>query len=139
MQILHPDDPTPEPHEFRIYGDDMAQTWAVVDEIDYHWAVQWKWHVNKPHPSRNGTKRYFVRSTGRGGEYSPKLYLHVEIMKRTGIIQPMPEYKLTNHIDDDEWNCRRSNLEWLTIKDNRVRSTKAQENWKSLLKRQNKR
>ena len=35
--MRHPDDPTPEPHEYRVYGDDMAQTWVVVDQEDYQW------------------------------------------------------------------------------------------------------
>lgn len=136
---LHPDDPTPEPHEFRIYADDMAQTWAVVDETDYQWAIQWRWHINKPHPSRKGKKQYFCRSNGSGGRRrGPRLFLHVEIMKRTGIQPPDPEHKLVEHADDDEWNCRRSNLSWITPKKNRM-SPKAQAAWDKLQKRQGRR
>lgn len=140
MQKLHPDDPTTEPHEFRIYADDMAQTWAVVDQVDYQWAIQWRWHINKPHPLRNGTKQYFVRSNSSGGDYrGPKFYLHVEIQKRKGIPPPDPEHKLVEHLDDDEWNCRRANLEWITPKKNRMSSKKAAEAWDRLQKKQGRR
>src|SRR4051812_5997880 len=116
----HPDDPTRPPHEHRIYADDMAQTWAVVDEIDYQWAIQWRWHINKPHPSRNGTKQYFCRSNGSGGRSrGPRLFLHIEIMKRASIIKPDEFHNYGGHLDDDEWNCRRANLEWLTPHKNR--------------------
>lgn len=105
--------------EWRIYGDDNAATWCIVSPEDYQWAIQWRWHINKPHPSRNGTKQYFVRSLSRGGNYKPKLYLHVEIMKRTGILPPCPLHTIVDHDDGDEWNCRRGNLFWATPKQNR--------------------
>lgn len=125
LGIRHPDDPTPEPHEFRIYADDMAQTWAVVDQIDYQWAIQWRWHINKPHPSRNGTKQYLVRSNSSGRNYrGPKFYLHIEIMKRKGIQPPDPEHRLVEHLDDNEHNCKRENLDWITPKNNRTASKK---------------
>ena len=106
-------------HEFRIYLDNNAQIWCVVDEIDYHWAVQWRWHVNKPHPARNGNKQYSCRSLGRGSAYQPKLYLHVEIHKRTGAEQLSPLHRLVDHKDGNEFNCRRYNLQWATHKMNR--------------------
>lgn len=121
----HPDDPTREPHECRIYGDDMAQTWAVVDEKHYQWAIQWRWHINKPHPSRNGKKQYFVRSLSNGDRYIPKLYLHVEIMKRADIAPPDQFHTIVGHKDDDEWNCKEENLEWVTPRQNRMMSKKS--------------
>ncbi len=130
MISKHPDDPTSEPYEFRIYGDDNAQTWAVVDQIDYQWAIKRRWHINKPHPRRNGTKQYFVCTNSKGGQYrGPKSYLHVEIMKRTGIPSPDQDHTLVGHIDDDEWNCRRKNLDWMTPLKNRMMSKKANESF----------
>lgn len=115
------DDPTPEPYEHRIYGDDMAQTWASISERHYQWAIRWKWHINKPHPSRNGKKQYFCRSNGSGGRRrGPRLFLHVEIMKRNGITPPDEKHTLVGHIDDDEWNCKDDNLMWITPHKNRV-------------------
>lgn len=129
----HPDDPTRPPHEHRVYGDDMAQSWAVVDEIDYQWAIRHRWHVNKPHPARKGKKQYFCRSNGSGGRSrGPRLFLHVEIMKRKGVPPPDAEHTIVGHIDDDEWNCRRDNLEWTTYKKNRKVSQKANKNWENL-------
>ena len=134
---IDPDDPTPPLREYRIYGDDNAQTWVVVDEVDYHWAVKRKWHINKPHPNRNGTKQYFCHSNSKGGQYrGPKTYLHVEIMKRSGIPPPDQFHTLVGHLDNDEWNCRRENLAWLTPKKNRDTSIKSNENWKKLHARQ---
>lgn len=124
--MRHPDDPTPEPHEYRVYGDDMAQTWVVVDQEDYQWGIQWKWHFNEPHPSRNGSKRYLCRSNGSGGRRRGKKFIfHVEIMKRKGVPPPDAEHTFVAHLDDDEFNCRRSNLEWTTARKNRTMSVKA--------------
>lgn len=105
-------------HEYRIYADDNAFRWAVVDEEDYQWAIKWRWHINKPHPTRNGKKEYFCRNPGSGGRYKPKLFLHVEIMKRTGILPPSKLHKVVDHLDGNECNCRRSNLIWATILQN---------------------
>lgn len=123
----HPDDSTPEPHEFRIYADDMAQVWAVVDEVDYHWAIRWKWHINKPHPRRNGKKQYFCRSNGSGGRRrGSRIYLHIEIMKRAEIHKPDVEHIYGGHLDDNEWNCKRDNLAWITPRKNRLASRNKQ-------------
>lgn len=121
--ILDPFDPNnwvEDGHEHRIYADDYALRWAVVDAIDYGWAVQWRWNINKPHPTRNGGKHYLTRNPGNGKVYRPKLYLHVEIMKRTGIVPPSPAHTITDHRDGNEFNCRRSNLRWATPKMNRM-------------------
>lgn len=128
--------PTRDPHEYRVYGDDMAQTWCIVDEVDYQWAIQWRWHINKPHPVRSGTKQYFCRSNGSGGRRrGPRLLLHVEIMKRMGIVPPDAQHTLVAHLDDNEWNCRRENLAWTTSQKNRVTSHKANAAFAALNKR----
>lgn len=109
-----------EQRECRIYGDDNAQTYCVVDFEDYHWAMQRKWHPNKPHPKRNGTKQYYRSRAGwqshleHCGEY-----LHVAILKRAGVPPPTPKHTLVDHIDGNEWNCRRGNLTWCTAVRNR--------------------
>jgi hypothetical protein len=103
----------------RIYGTREDEI-AILDYEDYLWAVQWCWHVNVPHITRKGRKLYFVRQQSNGRRYSPKLYLHVEIMKRTGIEPPGPEYTLTDHLDGNEWNCRKINLQWATTSMNRI-------------------
>lgn len=102
------------PHEHQLYLDDMAQTWVVLDQEDYQYFSQWKWHTNKPHHSRNGSKQYAVRTQGRGGNYRPKLYLHVEIMKRTGAVPPSLFHTLVDHRNGNEFDCRRANLRWAT-------------------------
>ena len=85
----HPLDPNvclATQHEYRIYGDDNCSIWAVVDEEDYHWAIQWKW---SPKWSRGGKKMYLRRVGHEGGRYDGTrvqrtIWLHVEIMKRSG-------------------------------------------------------
>jgi hypothetical protein len=108
------------PHEHRIYGDDQLNQWAVVDDHDYSWAVTWRWCINKPHPRRNGKKLYLYRNQSNGRRYAPTLYLHVEIMKRTGVEPPSPLHRLVDHRDGNSLNCRRSNLRWATPVMNRA-------------------
>jgi hypothetical protein len=103
----------PTDHEFRIYGDDNAQTWAVVDENDYHWAVQWRWCWKR---SPCG-KRYLRRAVGENSNglrlRTFTLYLHVEIMKRTSK-PPTGDHKLVDHRNGNSHDNRRRNLRWAT-------------------------
>ncbi len=102
----------------RLYVDDYGHDFVLVDRVDFLYFSRWRWHINRPHPSRNGTKEYATRSTSNGRRAGPKLYLHVEIMKRKGVPQPTPEHKLTDHLDGNERNCQRYNLDWATHKTN---------------------
>jgi HNH endonuclease len=100
-------------HEFRIYGDDNASTWAVVDEIDYHYFVRWCWSI-KCSRGPSG-KIYLFRSGYNGGKNLRKsIYLHVAIMHRTGIVPPSPLHTIVDHRDGDSLHCRRQNLRWAT-------------------------
>lgn len=104
-------------HEFRIYGDDRAQTWAVVDEDDYHWLIAWRW---APKVSRGGKKVYLYRTiTDRvSGNWS--LFLHVAIMERSGVKQPSPQHVVVDHRNGDSLDCRKANLRWATRSMNRL-------------------
>lgn len=112
-------------HEFRIYGDDKASIWAVVDEEDYHWLLRYKWCV-KESDGRRGKKPkpYLRRAVGVNGGgvrlSTYTLYLHVEVMKKTGIVQPCHAHSLVDHLDGDTLNCRRANLRWATPSMNRL-------------------
>lgn len=105
-----------EPYEFRIYGNDQATIWAVVDEEDYHWAIRWLW---KPVTSRNTPKVYLVRSTRIKGR-PVSIYLHVAIMERTGIYRPSASHVVVDHRNGNSLDCRRSNLRFATRSMNRI-------------------
>lgn len=69
---------------------------AEVDEIDFEWAMQWKWCMSPSYAVRKGPKI--------GGKQST-IYMHVEIGRRGGLLGP-----LIDHIDGDGIDNRRSNL-----------------------------
>jgi len=102
-------------HEYRIYGDDREGVWAIVDEIDYHWAVQWRWSTKV---SRGGKKKYLFRPTSIPGVSSQNvrqsIYLHVAIMERAQPEKPSPSHTISDHRDGQSLNCRRMNLRWAT-------------------------
>lgn len=106
--------------ERRIYGDDMAQIYAVVDEEDYQHCLQWLW---SPKWSRGGRKFYLRRLLSKG-EWRERTrhtrFLHTEIMLRKGDVPPCLRHNLIDHLDGDSMNCRRSNLRWATGSMNRV-------------------
>lgn len=133
--------PLSPPHEFRIYGDDNAQTYAVVDEEDYHFLVQWKWSwkASKTTPGK-APKKYLRRNveiqlgdgyrgiyecpeTGktlrnRGVRIQQTLFLHTVVMLRTGIAPPSAKHHIPDHRNGKEWDCRRENLRWSTPSQN---------------------
>lgn len=107
----------PLPTYRRLYLDAHCETYAIVDEEDYQWAVQSLWSIT---PNSTKKKYYATRMTRQRGENrQTKLYLHKEIMWRVG---PPPTYKHTmvDHLDGDSLNCRRSNLRWATPSENRA-------------------
>lgn len=103
-------DPTPLRHQHRIYGDNRESVFALIDEEDYHWAVQWSWG---PKLSRGGSKIYLYRHS-RGVSY----YLHKEIMKRNEPEPPSPEHTIADHRNGQSLDCRRANLRWATPSQN---------------------
>lgn len=100
--------------ERRIYGDDLAQIFSVVDEEDYFHCMQWQW---SPKFSRWGRK-FYLRRLRSSGHWRTRTrhtrFLHTEIILRMGIPRPTAAYKLVDHRDGDAMNCRRANLRWAT-------------------------
>lgn len=116
------------PHEFRIYADNHCEVFALVDEVDYHYLVQWRW---KTKTSKGGKKVYLCRSVhhveghdeyidGRRYQrrYMQTQLLHTVVMRRTGIEPPTPSHKLIDHLNGKERDCRRDNIRWATPKMN---------------------
>lgn len=105
--------------EYRIYGDDRASVWAVVDEVDYQWAIQWRWN-----PKRFRGKVYLRRAVNKYAEGvrigAATLYLHIEIMRRSGVIPLSDQHVLVDHRNGDSLDCRRHNLRWATSSINRI-------------------
>lgn len=102
--------------EFRLWLDDRGHRFVVVDEIDYHWAVKWRWAAK---PDKHGNKFYAYRTFNGVGGVRKSLFLHVEILKRYKPVRPSPAHVIGDHRDGYEWNCRRKNLRWATASMNR--------------------
>lgn len=103
--------------ERRIYGDDNAQVYAVVDEEDYWHFTKYKWTTKKSRGGPEG-KFYLRRAVGENANNirlrTYTLYLHIEIMKRKDLERPCSAHTLVDHRDGKSLNCRRSNLRWAT-------------------------
>jgi hypothetical protein len=107
------------PQIYRIPLSDRDDTlFAVVDKEDYEWALKWKWHAVK---SRGCNKFYAARNTRQRGVHPKqiKIFLHKEILIRTGKPQPSPAHHIGDHEDGDSLNDRRFNLNWSTPSMNR--------------------
>jgi hypothetical protein len=107
-------------NEFRIYLDNSGEVYAVVDEVDYQWALQWKWRFVT---DKRGKKKYAVRMT-RQRRIDPKkqiaVYLHKDILLRSGKKAPTVAHTIGDHGDGDSLNCRRTNLNWATPSQNNL-------------------
>lgn len=103
--------------ERRIYIDERdLDLYAIVDEIDYQWAIQWRWKWKR---SKSSTLIYAKR-TSRSEHKGPSfdLYLHIEIMKRAEPSPPCPKHRLVDHRNGKSLDCRRKNLRWATFEMN---------------------
>lgn len=112
---------------FRIYGKADASIWAAVDEDDYNFFSQWLWSYSMS----PGGKLYIKRSQGSGAirrvvdgkmqvvgyqrGVGKTIYLHREIMIRSGVLPPTPEHKIVDHEDGNSLNAQKINLRWATI------------------------
>lgn len=136
MALVNFFDPTTwlsDNHECRIYSDDYANQYAIVDQIDYQYLIQWRWKL-KESRSWQGTKRpktYLARSSHevigkpsydedgkwlRAPRLSSTIFLHTEVIERMNISKPVTNSKIiVDHADGDEFNCRRINLRYTTI------------------------
>jgi hypothetical protein len=103
----------PDLHEYRVYADDRAQVFAVVDAQDWHRFKRWRWCIKF---SNRGRKPYLRRAVGENANRQRlrtfTLYLHVEIM-RLQAEQPTSKH-VVDHLNGDTLDCRRANLRWAT-------------------------
>jgi hypothetical protein len=106
--------------ERRIYLDDRAERYAVVDDDDYQYFVRWRW---APKFSKGRLRKCYAYRTkterSQGSKRTSSLYLHVEILKRSGVARPSAYHIIGDHRDGDSLNCRKANLRWATSSQNR--------------------
>lgn len=86
---------------------------AVVDDQDYEWLSQWKWHYS--HSRNTG---YAVRWEKAGKGKQAKIRMHRVILRA-------PDDALVDHIDGDGLNNQRSNLRLCSLIDNARNSSGA--------------
>lgn len=101
-----------------VYGDDLAQIAASVDDIDYQWAIRHRWTVKHSRGNKMYLRRAVGESSGGVRLRTFTLYLHVEIMKRTGVFPASERHTIVDHKDGNSLNCKRDNLRWATPREN---------------------
>jgi hypothetical protein len=114
-----------EPRPYRvIWLDPKNNLFCIVDEEDADWALQWLWSAT---PNSRGKKFYATRSTRLYGADGPqtKIYMHKEILMRSGLTPPSSAHTIGDHWDDDSLNNRRGNLRWATVSENNKRKVRA--------------
>jgi len=101
----------------QVWLDDTK--FCVVDEVDYEWTKQWRWHATA---NSTGLKFYATRMTReRGTRKQIKVYMHKEILKRAKKRKLSAHHSIGDHDDGDSLNNRRTNLFWRTLSWNNTR------------------
>lgn len=103
----------------RIWLDDRGGRCAIVDREDYDHFARWLWSAK---PSRGLRKFYAFRSqrpTLGGLARSSSVYLHVEVLRRSGAVPPSFSHTIADHRNGDSLDCQRKNLRWATPSQNR--------------------
>lgn len=92
---------------------------CIVDDVDYEWAIRWKWH---PTANSTGKKFYATRMTReRGTRKNIKIYLHKEILKCAGKRPPAVDHTIGDHDDGESLHNWRGNLFWATLRMNNTK------------------
>lgn len=99
-----------------LYLDDREHIYALLDEEDFSWAVQWLWSSKL---NSRKIKRYAYRTHVRRPYIRRSVYLHVEIQKRCGALPPSKKHTMIDHINGNSLDNRRANLRWATPSENR--------------------
>jgi hypothetical protein len=99
----------------RVFLDAACEIFCLVSAEDYAWVTQWRWKWNW---DRTRTKRYAIRTTRKDGRHVT-IYMHKEILNRSGKKQPSEAHTIGDHQDGESLNNQRDNLEWATISQNR--------------------
>jgi len=105
---------------------------AVVSEIDYAWAMQFKWSASEQSRSGSGLFYAIRRSSGKGGQRRTKIWLHVEIMKRVLNVVELPRDFVPDHGANGTLDCTRENLTLCKSSTNKINGfIKAYKHWAS--------
>ena len=71
---------------------------VILDAIDYEWAKQWKWYITW---DKHRRKMYATRNTSAqaidGKRRHSKVYMHKEILKRSGKKRRSRLYTISDH------------------------------------------
>ena len=86
---------------------------AIVDDEDYQWLSQWKWHTQT-------VRSYAARHENVGGKWTT-IYMHRFILGPA-------DGKITDHVNGDGLDNRRVNLRTCSPSENRANSQRSQAN-----------
>lgn len=104
------------PHRYLILA---CGAHTLMDTQDWEWASKHLWRAT---PDRDGKKLYATRSVGGFIEGSRRrtLYLHKEILMRSGAVPPSEAHTIGDHRNGFSLDNRRFNLRWATPSQNRL-------------------
>lgn len=92
---------------------------TLVDDIDYDWAMQWKWTAQRA-PAKSGNLWYAVRCAPWRNGHRRGVKLHREIAVRAGL----PKARQFDHADRDGLNNQRANIRPCSHAQNRANARK---------------
>lgn len=99
----------------RVFLSDSDDSlFALIDPDDYAWVSRHRWSIVKSRARGDNPRKLYAVRKESGWSGGRTIYLHKEVLERSGIKPPSDKHVIGDHRNGDSLDCRKINLRWAT-------------------------